>query len=143
MTGFGLIFQHLGLAVKKPESAIVFVQGLGYHVGSPIFDCHQNVNLILCSHNTEPDIEIIYPGDGEGPIDNLVARHANGIIYHSCYVTKDIDKTLGALSNAGLRPVCVSSPKAAALFGGKKVSFYQVIGVGLIEILEDAQIESV
>jgi hypothetical protein len=136
MTDYGLVFHHLGLAVRKPETAITFVRGLGYGIGQPVFDPLQNVNLIFCSHLTSPDIEIIYPGLGDGPVDMLVARHANGIIYHLCYATKNLEKTIDALSRAELRPLCVASPKPAVLFCGKQVSFYQIIGIGLIEIVE-------
>jgi methylmalonyl-CoA/ethylmalonyl-CoA epimerase len=136
MTDFGLIFHHVGLAVRKPEAALAFVRGMGYSVQSPVFDSLQNVNLILCTHAHAPAIEIIYRGDGDGPIDALLARHANGIIYHCCYVSRNVEGTLNRLSDAGLRPVCVSPPKPAVLFGGEQVSFYQVAGVGLIEIIE-------
>jgi hypothetical protein len=32
--------------------------------------------------------------------------------------------------------MCISEPKPAPLFGGRPVSFYNVAGIGLIEILE-------
>lgn len=136
MTNFGLTFHHLGLAVRKPECAMAFVQGLGYVAQPSVFDPEQNVNLILCTHAKDPAIEIIFPGSGPGPVDTLVAKHANGIVYHCCYVTSDLDASLRAISQAGLRPFCVSAPKPAVLFGGARVSFYQVVGVGLIEIIE-------
>ena len=137
MTDFGLTFHHLGLAVRKPEDAIAFVRGLGYAVGEPVFDVEQNVNLILCTHSAAPNIEIIYPANGKSPIDSLVASHANGIVYHCCYVAKNLDATLSAFAKSDLRPLCVSPPKSAILFGGASVSFYQVMGIGLIEIIEN------
>lgn len=137
MTGFGLNFHHIGLAVRKPESAIAFARGLGYVVGESVFDTWQNVGLILCTHPTSPQIEIIFPGNDKSPIDALIATHADGIVYHCGYVTKNLDATLSAFSQCGLRPVCVSSPKPAILFDGAKVSFYRVLGVGLIEIIEN------
>lgn len=133
---FGLKFHHLGLAVRSPELARSFIEGQGYHIGDTVFDFRQNVNLILCEHENEPPIEIIYPADAKGPLEGLLGRHENGIIYHACYISDDLGKTLASLEEAQLRPVCVSSPKPAVLFGGAKVSFYNVIGMGLIEIIE-------
>ena len=137
MTDFGLSFHHIGLAVKKPEDAINFVQGLGYEIGTPVFDVLQNVNLIMCSHPTDPKIEIIYPGNEKSPIDAFVTKYSNGIVYHCCYVTKNIEDTLSEFTRSGLRPHCISQPTPAILFDGAKVSFYQVLGIGLIEIIED------
>jgi len=138
MIEFGLTFHHLGLAVRKPEQALAFVRGMGYSIQPSIFDPLQNVNLILCTHIEAPAIEIIYRGEGDGPIDPLLARHANGIIYHCCYVSRNVERTLNALTEAGLRAVCISPSKPAILFGGTKVSFYQIAGMGLIEIIEES-----
>src|SRR5665213_2617527 len=86
MNEFGLQFHHLGLAVRRPDDARSLLTGLGYRMGEPIFDPEQNVNLIMCLHNAMPNIEVIYPGQGKGPVDGLVARHMNGIVYHLCYI---------------------------------------------------------
>ena len=133
---FGLDFHHLGLTVRNPEGALAFVRGLGYTAGEAVFDVEQNVNLILCSHVTAPSIEIIFPGNSKSPVDNLLAKHTDGLVYHCCYVTKKLNATLSAFSEAGLRTFCVSPPKPAVLFRGDKVSFHQIVGVGLIEIIE-------
>jgi hypothetical protein len=136
MTGFGLEFHHLGLAVPRPAEAVSFLSGLGYEIGLSVFDPEQNVNLALCRHPHMPAVEIIYPGDGPGPIDKYVARHASGIVYHACFETVDLAASLAAMEAAKLRPLCVSEPRPALLFGGRAVSFYVVVGMGLIEILQ-------
>ncbi len=136
MTGFGLAFHHLGLAVSRPEEAATFLTGLGYAIGELVFDPEQNINLALCRHPQMPAVEIISPGNGPGPIDKYVTRFASGIIYHACYETADRSQSLAAIEAAKLRPICVLPPRPAVLFGGRAVSFYAVIGVGLIELLE-------
>ncbi len=136
MTGFGLSFHHLGLAVPRPDAAVTFLAGLGYAIGARVFDPEQNVNLLLCPHSQMPTVEIIYPGDAPGPIDKYVARHASGIVYHVCFETADLRASITAIEAANLRPVCVLLPRPAILFGGRAVSFYVVVGMGLIEILE-------
>ena len=131
-----LKFHHLGLATRKHDKAVAFVSALGYQIGESVFDPLQNVRLTMCIHETEPAIEIICPSDTKGPIDGLTQRHPAGVIYHSCYETDDLPEALAALENAGHAVICISSPKAAPLFGGLHVSFYNVPGIGLIEILE-------
>src|ERR1051325_4987971 len=131
-----LTFHHLGLAVRQPESAIAFFSGLGYQVGDMVFDHEQNVRLAMCTHPTEPAVEIIWPGDTKGPIDGLLRRFPPGVVYHMCYETDDLPAALSGLEEAGLRVVVVSPAKPAVLFGGRNVSFYNVMGIGLVEILE-------
>jgi methylmalonyl-CoA/ethylmalonyl-CoA epimerase len=131
-----LVFHHLGLAVKRPREAIIFLTNLGYEIGETVFDPGQNVNLKMCPHATEPGVEIIWPGDTPGPLESMLQRHHAGIIYHVCYETNDLTAALAELEKSGLKALCVSPPKPAPLFGGRPVSFYNVIGMGLIEILE-------
>jgi catechol 2,3-dioxygenase-like lactoylglutathione lyase family enzyme len=136
LSGLHLAFHHLGLAVRRPQEAQLFLSAMGYRLGETVLDPGQNVHLMMCTHETEPEVEIIWPSDTKGPIDGLTQRHPAGIVYHICYVTDDLAAALAALEKAGLRIVCVSPPKPAPLFGGRKVSFYNVVGIGLIEILE-------
>jgi methylmalonyl-CoA/ethylmalonyl-CoA epimerase len=136
LSGLHLAFHHLGLAVRRPQEAEVFLSAMGYQLGEAVLDPGQNVYLKMCVHATEPEVEIIWPADTNGPIDGLMQRHTSGIVYHVCYLTDDLTAALAALEKAGLRVVCVSPPKPAPLFGGRKVSFYNVVGIGLVEILE-------
>jgi len=137
MRQLGLTFLHLGLAVRNPDAARRFLEALGYREGEFIFDPEQNVNLMLCTHPAMPDVEIICPAsEGKSPVDRLVQRHANGIVYHMCYTAPDLKASLDAMKQVGLNPFCVAPPKPAVLFGGEKVSFYLIDGMGLVEILE-------
>jgi methylmalonyl-CoA/ethylmalonyl-CoA epimerase len=131
-----LAFHHFGLAVKQPKAAISTLSLLGYKIGPLVFDPIQNVNLILCEHPTHPAVEIIFSGVGKGPVDNLVQRHASGIIYHLCYETEFLDRALVRFQEAGIEVLCLSAPRPSVLFDGHKVSFYKILGVGMIEILE-------
>ena len=134
---WGLVFHHLGLAVIDPQPAITFLAGLGYQIGPTVFDPLQNVNLGMCTHEQMPNVEIVYPTAGQGPLDKLLATHKDGLVYHMCYVCNDLDKTLDAIESDGaLRLFTVSAAKPAILFGGNEVSFYVVAGVGLIEIID-------
>jgi catechol 2,3-dioxygenase-like lactoylglutathione lyase family enzyme len=131
-----LAFHHLGLAVRRPQEATAFLSALGYQIGETVFDPGQNVHLAICTHETEPAVEIIWPGDTQGPIEKLTERHAAGIVYHVCYETDNLTAALAQFAAAKLRIVCISPPTPAPLFGGRPVSFYNVVGIGLIEILQ-------
>lgn len=116
---------------------MTFARALGYTIGEPVFDPEQNVHLAMCDHKSEPALELIWPGNLKGPIDALVQRHASGIIYHTCYVTENLAAALGVFEANGVTPICVSPPKPALLFNRNSVSFYNIPGIGLVEILED------
>jgi len=131
-----LKFHHFGLAVRRPREAEIYLRHLGYRVGEFVFDPAQNVRLAMCVHDMQPAVEIVSPGQGSGPIDAFVQRHASGIVYHLCYETSDLPSALRVLEEAGLNAICISPPQPAPLFAGQKVSFYNIIGIGLIEVLE-------
>jgi len=137
---FGLRFHHLGLAVRKPDSARQFLEGVGYSIGEAVFDAEQNVVLHMATHPAMPEVEIISPAEsGRTPVDSLIARHKQGIVYHICFATADLAASVRAIEAAGLRHFCVSPPKPAALFDGCPVSFHVIDGFGLVEIVEQPQ----
>lgn len=134
---YGIVFHHLGVAVKTPETATAFLKALGYRIDNPVFDPLQNTNLLMCTHDAMPDVELIWPGTAKGPLDEMLKQHKDGLVYHMCYTTKDLADTLMRMKEDGLRVVCVASAKPAVLFGGKPVSFYMIAGMGIIEIIEE------
>ena len=130
-----LDFHHFGLATKSPDRAQQFLHALGYTSSDQIRDELQNVDLILCTHDTEPDVEIISATDTAGPLDEILSGQAQNI-YHICYETDAIEIALERLQEKGIRCQCISPPTPAILFGGRNVAFYFVRGFGLIELLE-------
>jgi len=137
MPDFGMTFHHMGLAVRQEDQAINFLEGMDYRIGDKIYDPEQNVHLRLCTALDKPAFELIMQGIGDGPLDTIL-KHTSEIIYHTCYETDCLDKTLSALEATDLRVFPIVPPKPALLFGNRKVSFYQVMGFGFIELLESA-----
>ena len=125
----------MGLALRKEEEALKFLKGLSYSEGKSVYDPEQKVNLRICEANDLPAVELVTAGEEEGPLTPILKRY-NELVYHTCYETTDLEKSLETMEQDGLRVVPVSPPKPALLFGGRKVSFYTVMGFGLIEILE-------
>lgn len=139
MEHYGLIFDHLGLAVKSPEKTVRFLRGLGYNIDDEVHDPLQKVNLLWCSSSHMPAVELVYSantGDNNSPIDNIL-RNSSEIIYHQCYRSVDTGASIQAIKNDGIRVLCVSRMKSAILFGNKMVSFHMIAGFGLIEIIEE------
>jgi hypothetical protein len=132
----GCAFHHMGLAVKDDSAALILLGALGYTWGERVFDPRQNVNLRLCTAPGRPSVEIVQPGaEGPSPVDGMISSY-NAMIYHTCYETGDLTATLTEMKRLGLRFVRISPPTPAVLFGGRRVSFYKVQGVGIIEFLE-------
>lgn len=135
MNQFGLTFHHVGLALKKEDEALKFLSCLGYTEGAKVYDPEQKVHLRICSAAKSPSVELVTPGEEEGPLTPIFKRY-NELIYHTCYETDNLDGSLNSVENEGFRIIPVSPSKPAILFGGRKVSFYKIMGFGLIEILE-------
>ncbi len=138
MNGLGLTFHHIGLAVSRVEDALTFVRELGYNAGPTVIDPLQKVQSIICTHPVNPAIEILAPETpgASSPISELTKKNPLGVVYHTCYATTDLASTLARVQALGLSVHCISEPKPAVLFGGRKVSFYRISGMGLVEIME-------
>ncbi len=132
---FGLKFHHLGLASRREKDTIEFLTGLGYRIGESIYDGQQSVYVRLCKSEFSPDVEILVPSEVPGPLDGVL-KSAETNLYHICYETVNLERSLELIHGSGIRTICISKPKIAVLFGGMKVSFYMIRGFGLVELLE-------
>jgi catechol 2,3-dioxygenase-like lactoylglutathione lyase family enzyme len=129
-----LRFHHLGLAVRRPQKAFAFLAALGYHDGKQVYDPLQSVNLAMRHHPAMPDVEVIWPAESPSPIDNLVTG-GRSLVYHVCFATQDAERALAELKAAGHQIVEVVPPKPAILFEGLAVSFHNVLGFGMVELI--------
>jgi hypothetical protein len=134
MNRYGLEFHHFGLAVKSPEAAFRYLEDLGYTAGSTCYDPLQKVNLAMRHHDRMPDVEVIWPGPEASPIDRML-KQRDTLIYHLCYTSDDVERSVAALETAGLEVLPLGMAQPALLFDGKEVSFYSITDVGVIEII--------
>ncbi|HEY2675432.1 MAG TPA: VOC family protein [Steroidobacteraceae bacterium] len=137
MNSYGLEFHHFGLAVRSPEAAFRYLSDLGYRAGSSCYDPLQKVNLAMRHHDRMPDVEVIWPGTEASPIDRMLKK-SDSMIYHLCYTSKNVEASLVALESAGLEVLPLGIAQPALLFDGIEVSFYNITGVGIIEIIAGA-----
>jgi Glyoxalase/Bleomycin resistance protein/Dioxygenase superfamily len=134
MNRYGLEFHHFGLAVKSPEAAFRYLEALGYSAGSACYDPLQKVNLAMRHHDGMPDVEVIWPGTEASPIDRMLKR-SDSLIYHLCYTSNDVARSVAALEETGLEVLPLGVAQPALLFEGMDVSFYSITGVGIVEII--------
>jgi catechol 2,3-dioxygenase-like lactoylglutathione lyase family enzyme len=131
---FGLRFHHFGLAVPDPDEAFRFLRALGYDLGPVVFDALQSVNLALATHPEMPAVEVVWPSDLPSPIDRSL-RRGGPLVYHLCYVAPAPERAIALIEEDGFNIVPIAEPKPAVLFGGQRVSFYNIDNIGLIEII--------
>ena len=129
-----IAFHHLCVALNDFSKALKFYKNLGYKCTEPVVDPLQNVELVLCTSEFSPTIELVRPISEQSPVINYLKRSGE-IVYHTCYEVDDIEKDVKEmfLNN---RAICVSRPKPAILFENRLAAFYYVNEVGLIEILQ-------
>lgn len=131
-----LSFHHLALAARVTARAEAFLRAAGYTVGPRVRDPIQRVDLAFATHPSMPAVEIVAPlEEGGGPLSSILERGAE-IVYHVCFETTNREVALAAMVKAGSRVIEISPPTPAPLFGGRKVSFHRVSGIGLIELLD-------
>src|SRR5271154_2503186 len=97
-----LRFHHLGLAVSAPDAAERFLTALGYELGPSIYDPLQGVNLGMCWHSSMPAVELIWADKNRSSPISKMLEQREGLVYHICYSTTDIEKSLADMSGLGL-----------------------------------------
>ncbi len=123
------------MAVRSTDASVAVLSGMGYRCNAPVYDPLQEVNLIWCDHEDMPAIELVSPTESPGPVDKILEQSAESV-YHFCYATQNIDESVAALKADGIRVISVVDAKPAILFDNRRVGFYQLKGLGLIEIVE-------
>lgn len=125
----GLPFHHLGIACADIDEAATFVARafLVLSDSGTIHDPVQNADVRLFNEGTPGAIELV-----AGPaVANILSRKMS--YYHVCYLTDDLDRTIGEAIEAGAIQAGPAVP--AVLFGGRRVVFMYT-ELGLIEFLD-------
>lgn len=132
-----LAFHHMGLLTGQPELARARLGLLGYACGEPVYDPLQDVELCMCTGPTgAPAIELVTPRPTNQGLSRLL-RRKDDYGYHVCLTTSNLAQGVLALGDGSQDRVTeIMPPKAAVLFGGSRVAFLSVPGLGLVELLE-------
>lgn len=108
---------HVGIAVLDLEAAAAFyttILGLTPHPPETADGA-----TIVSFPFGDSEIELLAPGDPDGPIARFLAKRGPGI-HHVCYRVPDLDAALGACRAAGYRLVD-DRPRIGA--GGRRIAF--------------------
>lgn len=135
-----LRLHHFGLGAKDEATTCKVLWMLGYSVAHRVRDELQKTDLVWCTRAGEPSVEVVLPIDDAGPLKAVLAQQGTSF-YHLCFECDGtLEDTLLHLREQGTRIVTVREPLPAILFGGRLVSFHVAQGLGLIELLEGAEV---
>jgi methylmalonyl-CoA/ethylmalonyl-CoA epimerase len=127
---------HIGVAVEELEPALELYRD-GFELGVAHRGVFQDQGVEAALLNVgENHVELLAPLGPDTPVGKFLARRGPGL-HHVAYQVADIDATLQALKQAGLRLVD-QQPRAG--IGGSRVAFVHpqaAMGV-LTEIVEPA-----
>ena len=133
-----LDFHHLGLATNNLTTALKYLKFLGYKIKSIKINAAYNVRNAICESNHMPNIEVISKIKGKkSPIDNLIKDNKN-LIYHVCYISEKLDKTLETLKKKKVIFTRISEPQKSP-FENVHSSFFYINGIGLVEIMDKSK----
>jgi len=131
---YRLNFHHIGSAVKDlKKAAESFKRFLNAEFQSNVVsDPVQKVDLMLIKVGGVA-IELV-SGD---KVSRFISSDSQSSPYHVCYEVDDFDRFVDEYSRKD-GAILSSPPEPAVLFNGRRVAFFMVRGVGIIEILEGA-----
>jgi methylmalonyl-CoA/ethylmalonyl-CoA epimerase len=108
---------HVGIAVPDLDAALSFYRDILALDPHPVetADGADIVSLTL----GDADVELLAPGDPDGPIARFLAKRGPGI-HHICYRVNDLDAALDRCRTAGYRLID-ETPRVGA--GGRRIAF--------------------
>jgi methylmalonyl-CoA/ethylmalonyl-CoA epimerase len=127
---------HIGVAVEQIEPALeLYRDRLRLAVAHREVVQEQGVEAVLLDVG-ENHVELLAPLEADTPVGRFLARQGPGL-HHVAYQVDDIDATLEALGNAGMRLI---DERPRAGIRGSRVAFLHPRGTDgvLTEIVEPA-----
>ena len=134
MNNFGLKFHHLGMATNDLKLSMNLLKKAGYKIDKVRLNKNYNVKNAICSSKNQPNIEIVSKVKGKSPIDSILKK-SNSSIYHICYMTKNLKKTLAKLKKSKVQVIKITDSYLSP-FEGVDASFFFIKGMGIVEIMD-------
>ncbi len=132
---------HIGIAVNSIDAMEEYYKSMSFVNTAATFDPLQNASLVMLKKDGLDSIELVYMSDIERRT-YISDGNKVGKPYHLCYRVKNFSEVLKELDNNNIPWEIVSQAKQAVLFGGKEVMFIHVQGVGVIEFLQDNNLDN-
>jgi methylmalonyl-CoA epimerase len=136
---FGRI-DHIGVAVSDLEAAIALHEATyGMRLAHRETIAEQGVEAVLLDVG-ENHVELLAPLGEDTPVGRFLARRGPGL-HHVAYQVADIDATLAALRDAGVRLID-ATPRVG--IRGSRVAFLHPSATGgvLTELVEPATVQA-
>jgi methylmalonyl-CoA/ethylmalonyl-CoA epimerase len=127
---------HIGVAVEQIEPSLeLYRDSFKLRIAHREVVSEQGVEAVLLDIG-ESHVELLAPLGSETPVGRFLAKKGPGL-HHVAYQVKDIDATLAALKQAGMKLID-EQPRAG--IRGSRVAFMHPGGTGgvLTEIVEPA-----
>lgn len=132
---------HIGIACSDLRVAEKQYTELGYKVTQGLVsDETRNLDYVFMENNGVI-IELVGVMDKSKPtdIDNILknVKMLGNKMYHTCYLTRKINKDIKKLENLGY--TLLKPPRPAIACGNRNIAFLIHFSLGLIELLEEEQ----
>lgn len=133
---------HIAYAVSDVSAAARSFAALGFEPeGSVCVDQKRGVEIQFLLNAGGTRIELVAPAREDSPVSEMLRKgHGTGSPYHICYEVESIADAQQGLARAGFVPTSDMAPAPA--ISGRNVSFAFSRAVGLIELVEVDQDES-
>lgn len=126
---------HIGYLVKKLPKAAEAFENLGYvRLGEVTDDTLRRVDILFMEKDGYV-MELVSPNAPDSVVAGLLKTRKN-TPYHICYLCRDMERELAALTASGY--VQIDEPAPAPALQNRRVCFLIHPQLGMIELLEEA-----
>ena len=130
-----LKFHHLGLASKSLSNSLNSLKKIGYKIEKIKINKNYNVRNAICKKKNFPTIEVVSQYKKKSPIDNIIKKNNGDLIYHICFISKDLAKTLKIFKKKKIKFIKISHGYFSP-FENMLSTFFYIDGFGVIEIMD-------
>lgn len=128
---------HIGIAVKSIDHAVPQFKTLGFVTeGECYFDNSRKI-CVQYMMNGYVKIELVAPlnKDISSPVDRYIGMGKTYAMYHICYETDNIIKTMSELKKQGYFPM--EQPIQSIAMNDRKAAYMFHKDIGLVELVEE------
>tara|TARA_B110000503_G_C7128193_1_gene405640 strand:- start:769 stop:1173 length:405 start_codon:yes stop_codon:yes gene_type:complete len=130
---------HFGFLTKSIENSVKEFSLLGYVKFDRLYlDQERGIKIQFVRAKSGELLELIEPASETSIVKGLVSS-SNNKIYHICYYTCDIRKSVESLIEKGF--MLISPPQPAIALDNNDVAFLLSKHAGMIELYEDCNIK--
>jgi methylmalonyl-CoA/ethylmalonyl-CoA epimerase len=132
LTKFGCVFHHIGVACRDLDLEMATWNKLGYEIeGVDFEDPVQRIRGRFLV-GPGPRLELLMPTTTDSPVNGYLQGDVK--FYHQAFTAPRFDDTVKAMKD--LRFKMVVSPVPAVAFEGRRIAFFFMPNMFLVEVIE-------